>query len=110
MIIKINSQKYDVIERSRKEDGMLNDGSYGYTIDTGNVIVLDSDIAKSKKQVTLLHEILHAIRFNNDNLPKPDKKDDFEAWEHFFIALYEGNLLGVLKENPELVKWLLSDK
>lgn len=110
MIIKINSQKYTTLERSRKEDGMLNDGSYGYTIDNGNIIVIDSEIAKSKKQVTMLHEILHAIRFNNDNLPKPKRKDDFEAWEHYFIALYEGNLLSVLKENPELVKWLLDDK
>jgi Zn-dependent peptidase ImmA (M78 family) len=106
MILKINSQDYKVIERSRQEDGMLNDGSYAYTLDMGNLIVLDKDISQSKKQVTLMHEILHAIRFNNDALPKPRKKDSFEDWEHYFIAMYEGNLTAVLKENPQLVEWL----
>jgi hypothetical protein len=106
MKIKIGAQEYEIIERTRNQDGMLNDGSYGYTLDNGNVIVIDKDIAKSKKQVTLLHEVLHAIRFNNDILPKPRKKDDFDDWEHYFIGLYEGNLLGVLKDNPEVLTWL----
>ena len=110
MIIKIGAQNYVVEQRSKSNDGMLNDGSYGYTLDTGNIIILDKDIAVSKKQVTLLHEILHAIRFNNDLMPKPKKKDDFDTWEHFFIALYEGNLLGVLKDNPDLLEWLLNDE
>lgn len=106
LTIKIGPQNYNVVERLRQEDGMLNDGSYAYTLDHGNLIVIDKDIAQSKKQVTLLHEILHAIRFNNDALPKPKRKDDFEEWEHYFIALYEGNLLSVLKDNPQLVEWL----
>jgi Mlc titration factor MtfA (ptsG expression regulator) len=106
MNIKIGPQNYVVEQRSRQNDGMLNDGSYGYTLDTGNIIIIDKDIAKSKQQVTLLHEILHAIRFNNDILPKPKKKDEFDDWEHYFIGLYEGNLLAVLKDNPELVEWL----
>jgi hypothetical protein len=110
MNIKIGAQNYAVEQRSKQNDGMLNDGSYGYTLDAGNIIILDKDIAISKKQVTLLHEILHAIRFNNDLMPKPKKKDDFEAWEHFFIGLYEGNLLAVLKDNPDLVEWLLNEE
>ena len=110
MIIKIGSQNYTVKERSRHEDGMLNDGSYGYTLDNGNLIVIDRDVAKGKKQITLLHEILHAIRLNNDGLPKPRKKEDFEVWEHYFIGLYESNLLAVLKDNPELLKWFTNDQ
>jgi hypothetical protein len=108
MKIKIGAQEYEVVERSRQQDGMLNDGSYGYTLDGGNIIVIDKDIAISKKQVTILHEVLHAIRFNNDLLPKPKKKDDFDEWEHYFIGLYEGNLLAVLKDNPQLVEWLIN--
>ena len=110
MIIKLGPQTYTVEQRSRGEDGMLNDGNYAYTLDTGNLIVIDKDIATSKKQVTLLHEILHAIRFNSDGMIKPRKKDDFDTWEHYFIGLYEGNLLAVLKDNPDLVEWLMNDE
>jgi Mlc titration factor MtfA (ptsG expression regulator) len=110
MIIKVGSQRYTVEERSKTDDGMLNDGSYGYTLDNGNLIVIDKDVAKGKKQITLLHEVLHAIRLNNDGLPKPRKKDDFEAWEHYFIGLYENNLLAVMKDNPHLVKWLTNEQ
>jgi hypothetical protein len=106
MIITIGAQNYLVEERSIKDDGMLNDGNHGYTVESGNLIVIDKDMPKDKKQVTLLHEILHAIRFVNDGMPKPKAKDDFEEWEHYFIALYEDNLLAVLKNNPEVKDWL----
>ena len=110
MIIKIGSQNYTVKERSRHEDGMLNDGSYGYTLDNGNLIVIDKDIAKGKKQITLLHEILHAIRLNNEGLPKPKRKDDFDTWEHYFIGLYESNFLAVIKDNPSLMDWFSNEQ
>jgi len=106
MIIKVGSQEYRVEERSSKDDGMINDGNHGYTVEAGNLIVINKDVTKDKKQVTLLHEILHAIRFVNDGMPKPKAKDEFEDWEHYFIALYEDNLLAVLKNNPELKDWL----
>ena len=104
--VKVGPQVYEIIQRSINEDGTLNDGAHGYTLDSGNIIVVDSAINKTKKQVTILHEILHAIRMNNDGMPKPGKEDDFEAWEHYFIALYENNLLVVLQDNPKLVEWL----
>ena len=106
MNIKIGAQEYKVEERNSQDDGMLNDGNHGYTVEAGNLIVLDKNIPKGKKQVTLLHEVLHAIRFVNDGMPKPKAKDDFEEWEHYFIALYEDNLLAVLKNNPDLKEWL----
>jgi len=104
--VKVGPQVYDIVKRNTNEDGTLNDGAHGYTLDSGNIIVVDSAITKTKKQVTVLHEILHAIRMNNDGMPKPGKEDDFETWEHYFIALYENNLLAVLKDNPKLVEWL----
>jgi len=105
--VKIGPQYFTITQRNRNEDATLNDGSYGYTIDDGNIIVLDQGISKNKKQVTLLHEIMHSIRLINDAFPKPGKDDDFEAWEHFFIAMWESNLLMVLKDNPSLSDWLL---
>ena len=108
--VKIGPQSYKVKKRKNNKDGTLNDGAHGYTLDAGNVIVVDSGISKTKKQTTVLHEILHAIRMNNDGMPKPSKEDDFESWEHYFIALYENNFLAVLKDNPQLVEWLIEDE
>jgi Zn-dependent peptidase ImmA (M78 family) len=104
--VKIIGQVFTIEEHYRSQDGMLNDGSYGYTLDQGNLIVIDKDLSLSKKQNTLLHEILHCIRFNSDGMPKPKKKDSFEDYEHYFIGLYESSLLAVLRENPQLVEWL----
>lgn len=105
--VKIGVQVFDIIERTQKEDGMLNEGSYGYTLDTQNVIVLDSQLHITKKKVTVLHEVLHAARMVFDNSVKPKKTDDFEAWEHYFIGIWENSLILVLRENPELLEWLL---
>ena len=108
--IKVGPQKFDIIQRDPREDGMLNDGAYGYTLDGKNVIVLSSDLSNGKEKVTMLHEILHAVRMSNDGMPRPTKEDDFETWEHYFIAMYETGLLAVLKDNPKLVEWLLNEQ
>ena len=108
--VKVGPQKFEIIQRDPREDGMLNDGAYGYTLDGKNVIVLSSDLSNGKEKVTMLHEILHAVRMSNDGMPRPTKEDDFEAWEHYFIAMYETGLLAVLKDNPKLVEWLLNEQ
>lgn len=108
--IKIGVQIFDVIERSRSKDGMLNDSSYGYTLDTENLIVLDSSIHFSKKQVTLLHEVMHACRMSFDNSVKPKKGEEFEAWEHYFIGVWETSLLLVFRDNPKLLDYILWEK
>jgi len=105
--IKVGPQRFDVVERNQNEDGMLNDGAYGYTLDASNKIVLASGMGNGKQQITLLHEVLHAVRMNFDGMPRPSKDDDFETWEHYFIAMYETGLLAVLKDNPKLVEWLI---
>lgn len=66
-------------------------------------------MGNGKQKITLLHEVLHAIRMSNEGMPKPSKDDDFEAWEHYFIAMYETGLLAVLKDNPKLTEWLLDE-
>lgn len=109
MNVKIGAHNYTILERTKDEDGMLNDGSHGYTLENNNLIVISKTISHSKKQVVLLHELLHAIRFVNDGMPKPKNKDDFEEWEHYFISLYENNLLAVLKDNPQLTEWMLNE-
>jgi hypothetical protein len=39
--IRIGSQVFDVVERARTNDGMLNDSTMGYTLDVENLIVID---------------------------------------------------------------------
>lgn len=107
--VKIGVQVFDIIERTQKQDGMLNDGSYGYTIDTQNTIVIDSQMHISKKKVTVMHEVLHAARMTFDNSVKPKKSDDFETWEHYFIGVWENSLIMVMRDNPELIEWLISE-
>lgn len=103
--VKIGSQVWKIEFRDPKNDGMLNDGNHGYTLDGGNLIVVSSSLSRSKQQVTLLHEILHAMRMVFENvMPKPDS--DFEEWEHYFIGVYENAILMVLRDNPEIIEWL----
>ena len=105
--VTIGTQIFDIIERSQKEDGMLNDDCYGYTLDTRNVIVIDKEIHPTKKQVTLFHEVMHAARMVFESPTKPKKAAEFEEWEHYFIGIWENSLLMVLRDNPSLVSYLL---
>jgi hypothetical protein len=107
--IRVGSQWFDIIERSRRDDGMLNDSTYGYTLDQENLIVIDSDIAPSRKKLTLWHELMHASRNVYDTSVIPKKSDNFEVWEHYFIGVWEESLLVLIRDNPKLLEYLLSD-
>lgn len=104
--VKIGAQVFNIEFRDTDQDGMLNDGSHGYTLDAGNLIVVANDIGVSKQRVTLMHEVLHAARMVFDN-SRPEKEAEFDDWEHYFIAIYENALLMIMADNPELMDWLL---
>jgi len=104
----IGTQVFEIVLRDRRDDGMLNDGTMGYTLDTENLIVIDNSIAPSRQRTTLIHEILHSLGMVFDTSVKPKKGDDFEIWEHYFIGIYEEGLLIVLRDNPELQKYLIT--
>ena len=107
--VKIGSQVWEITEQKRKHNAEFLDGTYGYTIDKDNTIIIDSEMAASVKRVTLFHEILHAVRFIFGGSYKPGKATSYEEWEHYFIGLYEEPVLMVLRDNPELLAFLLSD-
>jgi Zn-dependent peptidase ImmA (M78 family) len=104
--VKIGPQVFSIEFRDTREDGMLNDNSYGYTLDQGNLIVIAADVSESKQRVTMVHEILHSARMIFEGTTKPKKKADYEEWEHHFISIYENAFMMILQDNPELVKWL----
>lgn len=106
--VRIGPQVFDIEFRDPKSDGMLNDGNIGYTLDQGNLIVVSSEISLSKQKVTLMHEILHAMRMIFEN-GMPGKKADYEEWEHYFIGVYENSLLMMIRDNLELMDWFKND-
>lgn len=63
--------------------------------------------AESHYQEVLLHELLHTV-WDSTMLTHQDltKQDDAEE---FVISMQSPPLLFILKQNPDLVKWLLSD-
>jgi hypothetical protein len=105
--VYIGTQVWSIVQRSRTSDGMLSDESFGYTLNKENVIVIDSQITPSRKKQTLVHELLHAIRFTFNNPSVPKKTEDVEVWEHYFIGAYEEGLLLLLRDNPALLDYLL---
>jgi hypothetical protein len=107
--IKIGTQLWTVAEVKRKHSSALAAGTYGETVYKDNTIVLDVELTGSAKRVTLFHEVLHAIRFTFGGSYFPPKGTPFEDWEHYFIGLYEEPILLVLKDNPDLLAWLLSN-
>ena len=114
--IKIGSQIWSVEERTKTTDGLLNDGSYGYTIQEGNIIVLDKFATASRKRQVLFHELFHAIRFSSGssgikpNLDDVQPNEIIDVWEHYFIAMYEDALLVLLRDNPAVSDYLLSSE
>lgn len=114
--IKIGSQVWTVEERSKNNDGMLNDGSYGYTIQEGNIIVIDKAATPSRKRQVLFHELFHAVRFSSGSSGiKPNVEDVqpneiIDVWEHYFIAMYEDAFLTIIRDNPDVINYLLSNE
>jgi|LauGreDrversion2_6_1035139.scaffolds.fasta_scaffold60913_2 hypothetical protein len=106
--IKIGSQIFKIVSRDPAIDGMLA-GAVGYSLDDENLIVLSNRLSDSKKKQTLMHEILHCLKFVFYAGHHPITKD-VDTWEHFFIHLYEEPLVMVLVDNPQLVKYLLGKK
>lgn len=114
--LKIGAQNWEIIERSRDDDGYINDDSYGYTLPKSNTIVIDKHCPPSRKRQTLFHELFHAIRFSNGssgikpNLEDIQPDEVISTWEHYFIAMYEDTMLSVLRDNPALSAYLLSNE
>jgi hypothetical protein len=109
-VVKVGPQTFRIIYRSRSEDGMLNDNTYGYILDTSNIIVIDDGAPLNKKQTTLWHELFHAARMTFDSGARPANDLDFDDLEHHFIGIWEASLLAILKDNPELVLWLTKEE
>lgn len=110
--VQIGTQDWTIIERSSSIDDALSSSAYGYTLDRSSTIIIDAGATPSRKRQTLLHELFHAIRFSMGNPSTPGSSDDesktADAWEHYFIGIYEEGLLLTLRNNPAILEYLLS--
>lgn len=104
--VKIGSQVWEITEQKRKHSM---DNHYGVTMGKDNSIVIDAELAPSMARVTLFHELLHAIRITFGGSLTPNKWTDFYEAEHFWIGTYEEPVVAMLRDNPELVKYLTSE-
>lgn len=104
--VKVGPQTYAVEIRHPEKDGMLSDGNYAYTLDSGNLIVIAAGLSTSKMKQLYIHELLHAIAMVFGSTTKPQKDASYDDWEHHFISIYEAGWLMVMQDNPQLVEWL----
>lgn len=104
--VLIGAQRYRIIERNESEDGMLGE-AYAYTLVESNLIVMRANLPLERKRSILIHEILHAIVFTYGRSDRVEKNESFDDWEHHFIVLIQEPWLVALRENPELVEFLV---
>lgn len=105
--IKLGSQTWEVLEQARKT--AYDDDVYGFTNDKEYVIVVDAGLPLGVKRTTLLHELLHAVRFTFGGSFAPGPKTSYTDMEHYWIGLYEEPLVMLLRDNPELVAFLTDE-
>jgi hypothetical protein len=76
------------------------DTAWGLSVYASQSILLEKDMTKSFKREVLLHEILHCVMLNaGGHLGCED--------EELVIRTIAPSLLAVLRENPELIEYLL---
>ena len=76
----------------------------GFTIVESLSIVLKPDMPRSLEQETLMHELLHAIYATQGATLKLAKRSELEEAS---VCALSPMLLTALRENPELVRYLL---
>lgn len=109
--VKIGSQVYSIYERHISEDAGLSD-SHAYTYTHGNFIVMNKDLNVQLQRRYLMHELLHAIVHvfgQNDKSGKEDRTDTEDNIEHWFVYLMQEPMVMLLRENPDLVKFMIGN-
>lgn len=98
--IKIGPRTYDIkyVEDLRSEDDKQ---IHGQCHPDELTISLHTGQKKNTEQDSVMHEVLHGI-FNLIHLHMPDLEENI-------VCRMSPVLLGVIKENPKLVRYLVSE-
>jgi hypothetical protein len=94
----------DPDEWLRKEHQQQRTGNYGYSDHQAAIIYLNPDMHDTVTRLTLWHEVLHCV--NQSANGGIDLDNLGEDGEEKLVRMLEGPTLAVLRDNPDLVKYL----
>nr|DAO05464.1 MAG TPA: Protein of unknown function (DUF3920) [Caudoviricetes sp.] len=102
--VKVGLYEYNIKEASNFTDSTIPDsiGECDFVI---KQITIHSYLPLQQLQQTMMHEIVHAVA-HTFNIPLPVPEDEMER----VVDSMATGILMVLKDNPEMVKWLLKKK
>jgi len=109
--VKIGNRIIDIVFTSSENDSRLDNGTVGWSDNYRSTIVIDTLVNEMLQKETLLHEMLHFIRYiyQPSNLIY-DEDTPYIDIEHHFINMYEVSLITILKENKSVREYILGEK
>ena len=97
-MVKVGPYLYDIIYRHPVSDS---EELYGLTINRDHRIIVGTDQSDLASKDTLLHELLHAVMWTSGAFRHVGDEEQV-------VTVMATCLLGVLRDNPELVAHLTS--
>jgi hypothetical protein len=82
----------------------VQDGIVGLTCGQVVEILMGDFIAPSLAKERLLHEIMHACMYSVEPAGA-----SFDGYEEYVLSCLDGPLWATLKENPEVLAWIVSE-
>lgn len=102
--VKVHTYTYTIKEEAEPK-GLDGSPAFGYCEYRNQIIVIDKELPRERKQAILMHELLHAvmdaINFDIKGTPPIDV-------EETIVVDMAPMLVNLLKDNPKLVKYILS--
>lgn len=100
--VKINTYTYTLKEEN---DPRFDDGAdaWGYCDYDNQEIVIKKNATKERKRNIVLHEIMHAVFESVHASPRSMRADEIEE---YYVVHSAPILVDVLRDNPNLVKYL----
>ena len=97
--LRIGPFIYKVVRDSVSQGELEEEGAVGLAVPDSLVIHISNDLAPDRERATVLHEIIHACA----DLSGLDDNCTEEDWATRLGPL----LLGVMRDNPHLVAWVM---
>lgn len=95
--IKINWRTYKILKKETLQGG---DDYVGNVFQSSGEIEIKKDQEFYAEKITVLHEIIHCILYHAGSKLKKDED---------FIEMVANGIYQVLKENPEVVRWIVNE-
>jgi len=113
--VLIGQRNWRVVVSNEKEHPELSE-AWAYYDGAHDEIIVRDNMTAGRLRIALIHEILHAIRYCTMNEAgaielqgeEEDVTDFMMRMEHYYIFTWAEPLLIVMRNNPKLLKFLLS--